>query len=383
VSRSVRSLLSGNEACVEGGLAAGVRFFAGYPISPATEISEGFSRRLPQVGGRFIQLEDELASMSAVMGASAGGVKAMTATSGPGFSLMQESIGMAGMIEIPCVIINVMRVGPASGIATMPAQSDVMQARWGTHGDHPVVVLAPSTVAECFDMVVQAVNISERFRVPVIVLSDAGLGYMREVVTLPDPEELKLWERPRPKDPPEAKTDHTFDADEGGVPPLADFGEGYSIKLEGHVHDYNGMSVTHDSELVEKHLHRLQDKLTKAINEITIFESTGVADAEALIIAYGPVGRSAKHAAAEARANGKKVGVLRLGTLWPFPDKLVAEAAENKSLILVPEMNLGQIVGEIERVTRGTGVPVKALNRNDGQSISPRAMLEAIAAASN
>lgn len=379
MSRSVRRLLSGNEACVEGGLAAGVRFFAGYPISPATEISEGFSQWLPRLGGRFIQLEDELASMSAVMGASAGGVKAMTATSGPGFSLMQEAIGMAGMVEVPCVIINVMRVGPASGIATMPAQSDVMQARWGTHGDHPIVVLAPSTVAECFDMVVQAVNISERFRVPVIVLSDAGLGYMREVVTLPALEELKLWERPRPVDLPEAKTDHTFNANESGVPRLPDFGDGYNIKLEGHVHDFNGMSITHESELVEKHLHRLQNKLTRAFSEINIYESINVEDADILIIAYGSVGRSAKHAAAEAQADGKKVGVLRLGTIWPFPGELVAEASKNKSLILVPEMNLGQLVGEIERVTRGTGVSVKALNRNDGQSISPLAMLEAIA----
>lgn len=383
MSPSVRCLLSGNEAFVEGGLAAGVRFFAGYPISPATEIAEGFSHRMPQIGGRFIQMEDELASISAVMGASAGGVKAMTATSGPGFSLMQEAIGMAGMAEIPCVIIDVMRVGPSSGIATLPAQSDVMQARWGTHGDHPVVALAPSTVAECFDMVVQAVNISERFRVPVIVLSDAGLGYMREVITLRDPDDLDLWPRPRPKDPPQAKTYRTYQPAANGVPPLADFGEGYSVKLEGHVHDYDGMPASHNSELAEKHLHRLLGKLTSAADEITIFESTDVESAEVLIIAYGSVGRSAKHAATVARANGKSVGVLRLGTLWPFPDKLVAEASKNKSLILVPEMNLGQIVGEVERVTRVTGVPVRALNRNDGQSISPQAMHDAIAAGSN
>ena len=381
--RSVRCLLSGNDACVEGGLAAGVRFFAGYPISPATEIAEGFSRRLPRVGGRFIQMEDELASLSAVMGASAGGVKAMTATSGPGFSLMQEAIGMAAMAEIPCVIINVMRVGPASGIATLPAQSDVMQARWGAHGDHPVVALVPSTVAECFDMVVQAVNISERYRVPVVVLSDAGLGYMHEVVTLPNAEELDLWQRPRPVDPPQAETYHTYEPAGNGVPPLADFGDGYGVRLEGHVHDYDGIPVSHDSALAESHLHRLVGKVTRAVDEITIFEAAGVESADALIIAYGSVGRSAKHAAATARANGKKVGVLRLGTLWPFPDRLVAEASEGKRLILVPEMNLGQIVGEVERATRGSGVPVKALNRNDGQSISPRAMLEAVAVALN
>jgi len=364
-------------------LAAGVRFFAGYPISPATEIAEGFSRRMPQLDGRFIQMEDELASMSAVMGASAGGVKAMTATSGPGFSLMQEAIGMAGMAEIPCVIINVMRVGPSSGIATLPAQSDVMQARWGTHGDHPIVVLAPSTVAECFDMVVQAVNISERYRVPVTVLSDAGLAYMREVITLRDPGELDLWGRPRPVDSPQAKTYRTYEPAANGVPPLADFGEGYGVKLEGHVHDYDGMPASHDSALAEEHLHRLLGKLTAAADEITIVESTNVESAEVLIVAYGSVGRSAKHAAAVGRAHGKNIGVLRLGTLWPFPDKLVAEASKNKKLILVPEMNLGQIVGEVERVTRGTGVPVKALNRNDGQSISPQAMLDAIAAGLN
>lgn len=375
---SVRRLLSGNEACVEGGIAAGVRFFAGYPISPATEIAEGFSRRMPQVGGRFIQMEDELASLSAVMGASAGGVKALTATSGPGFSLMQESIGMAAMAEIPCVIINVMRVGPSSGIATLPAQSDVMQARWGTHGDHPVVVLAPSTVAECFDMVVHAVNFSERYRIPVVVLPDAGIGYMREVVSLPDYESLTLWDRPRPKDPPEAKTYHTYKPNENGVPPLADFGEGYSVMLEGHVHDYDGMPVSHDSELAEEHLHRLLGKLDGAADDVTLTESIGVEDAEVLIVAYGSVGRTAKHVVSEARANGQKVGVLRLGTLWPFPDQRVVEASKNKNLILVPEMNLGQIIGEVERVTRKSGVTVESLNRNDGQSISPGAMFEAI-----
>jgi len=381
VPAPVRRLLSGNEACVEGGIAAGVRFFAGYPISPATEIAEGFSRRMPQIGGRFIQMEDELASLSAVMGASAGGVKAMTATSGPGFSLMQESIGMAAMAEIPCVIINVMRVGPSSGIATLPAQSDVMQARWGTHGDHPVVVLAPSTVGECFDMAVRAVNISERYRVPAVVLSDAAIAYMREVVSLPDYDGLALWQRPRPTDPPEAKTYHTYKPDANGVPPLADFGDGYNVMLEGHVHDEDGMPVSHDRKLAEAHLHRLADKLNGAADDITVTDSIDVEDAEVLIVAYGSVGRTAKHAVAEARAKGRKIGVLRLGTLWPFPDTRVAEAAVNKNLILVPEMNLGQIVGEVERATRDSGVRVEPLNRNDGQSISPGAMLGAIDAA--
>ena len=376
----IRRLLSGNEACVEGGIAAGVRFFAGYPISPATEIAEGFSRRMPEIGGRFIQMEDELASLSAVMGASAGGVKALTATSGPGFSLMQESIGLAAMAEIPCVVIDVMRVGPSSGIATLPAQSDVMQARWGTHGDHAIVALAPSTVAECFEMTVKAVNFSERYRIPAVVLSDAGIGYMREVVSLPDYGSLDLWERPRPKDPPEAKTYHTYKPNENGVPPLADFGEGYAVMLEAHVHDHDGMPASHDSALAEEHLHRLLGKLEGAAADIALTESVDVDDAEVLIVAYGSVGRTAKHAVRQARAQGRKVGVLRLGVLWPFPDSRVVEAARNKELILVPELNLGQIIGEVRRATRDIGGRVEPLNRNDGQSISPGAMLGAIEA---
>ena len=373
-----RRLISGNEACVEGAIAAGVRFVAGYPISPATEIAEGFSRRLPQVGGRFIQMEDELASLSAVMGASAGGVKALTATSGPGFSLMQESIGMAAMAEIPCVIINVMRVGPSSGIATLPAQGDVMQARWGTHGDHPVAVLAPSTVAECFEMVVEAVNVSERYRVPAIVLSDAGIAYMREVVSLPDAESLSLWERPRPSDPPQKKTYHAYEPGADGVPPLAAFGEGYNVMLEGHVHDRDGLPVSHDSELAELQLRRLAGKLDNLQSALLPCEASGLEDAEALIVAYGSVGRSAKEAAALARARDLKVAVLRLRTLWPFPAKEVAEAAKDKALVLVPEMNLGQIAGEVSRVTRESRVPIETLNRVDGQSIAPAAMVEAI-----
>lgn len=373
-----RRLLSGNEACVEGAIAAGVRFFAGYPISPSTEIAEELSKRLPAVGGSFIQMEDELAGISAVLGAAVGGVKAITATSGPGFSLMQESIGLAAMAEIPCVIVNVQRVGPSSGIATLPAQGDVMQARWGTHGDHPVIALAPSSVAECFDMVVRAVNCAERFRVPAVVLSDASIGYMREVVSLPDAADLELWERPRPERPADAAPYHTYAETPSGVPPLADFGGGYNVMLEGHVHDSEGMPHSHAYELAEAHLARLTNKIARCADEITWVEETNLDEADVLVVAYGSVGRSVKQAAADAAAGGLKVGVLRLGTLWPFPAARVAAAARGRRLVVVPEMNLGQIVREVEAATRDIGVPVVPLNRVDGRLITPAQILQTV-----
>ncbi len=373
-----RRLLSGNEACVEGAIAAGVRFFAGYPISPSTEIAEEMAKRLPAVGGTFIQMEDELAGISAVLGATVGGVKAITATSGPGFSLMQESIGLAAMAEIPCVIVNVQRVGPSSGIATLPAQGDVMQARWGTHGDHPVIALAPSSVAECFEMVVRAVNCAERFRVPAIVLSDASIGYMREVVTLPDASDLELWERPRPDAPAEAAPYHTYAETPSGVPPLADFGGGYNVMLEGHVHDSEGMPQSHAYQLAEEHLARLTNKIARCADEITWVEEMNLDDADVLIVAYGSVGRSAKQAAADAAADGQRVGALRLGTVWPFPADRVAAAARGKKLVVVPEMNLGQIVREVEAATRAIDVPVVPLNRVDGRLITPSQILQTV-----
>jgi len=365
--------MQGDAACAEGAIAAGCYFFAGYPITPATEIAEVLARRLPQVGGRFIQMEDEIASIAAVIGAAVGGAKAMTATSGPGLSLMQENIGYAAMTEIPCVIVDVQRLGPSTGRPTSPSQGDVMAARWGAHGDHPIIALCPSSVRETFDLTVQAFNFAELYRTPVILLLDEVIGHMRERVTLPSPEEIELVERPSTTVPPEwYKPYENFPAD---VPPLMPFGTGYRYHITGLHHDERGYP-TNRSDEVQPWLDRIFRKIERSLSEILLYDADGIENAETLIIAYGATARSARYAVEKARKRGREVGFLALKTLWPFPEEVVEHAAARLHRVVVPEMNMGQIALEVERVIGRH--KVRRVNRADGEMIQPAQILAAI-----
>ncbi len=372
-SRQIK-LLQGNEACAEAAIAAGCRFFAGYPISPSSEIAEHLSVQLPRVGGKFIQMEDEIAAMGAILGAAMTGAKVMTATSGPGYSLKQENIGYAVMAEIPCVIVDVMRGGPSTGLPTSPAQSDVMQARWGTHGDHPAVALAPASVREVYDETIRAFNIAERFRMPVSLLVDEVIAHMRERVDVPDKSEIALWERPRPAGPPERYL--PFGETPTGVPPMANFGEGYRYHVTGLYHDPRGLPKD-SPDVVDAVMRRLMRKVELGAADILKHEAVLTEDAEIGIVAYGSSARSAKAAIRIARARGIRVGLLRPMTIWPFFEGPVASLAKQVRHIIVPEMNLGQLVLEIERVVRGT-CPVHQVNRVTGEPIPPEQILEKI-----
>jgi 2-oxoglutarate ferredoxin oxidoreductase subunit alpha len=367
-------LLQGNEAVVEGALRAGCRFFAGYPITPATEISEILSVKLPQVDGTFIQMEDEIASLGAVIGASLAGVKAMTATSGPGFSLMQENLGFAIISEVPCVIVDVMRGGPSTGLPTMPSQSDVMQARWGTHGDHPIIVLSASTVRECYDMTIKAFNFSEKFRTPVILLIDEVVGHMREKMALDDREDVEIFDRIRPTMPPEWYI--PYEDTPGGIPPMAHFGDGYRYHVTGLTHDIRGFPTSRPDE-IGPFISRLHRKISQHFSEIQIAEFHETEDAEITMVAYGCVARSAKRAVILAREKGLKVGLLKLMTVWPFMRSAVEKTLQTSKYLLIPEMNMGQISREVKRVSRDTA-RVFTLNKVDGTIITPDELLSRI-----
>ena len=342
-------LLQGNEAIVQGALAAGCRFFAGYPITPASEISEILSVQLPLAGGTFIQMEDEIASMGAIIGASLAGVKSMTATSGPGFSLIQENLGYACITEVPCVIVNVMRGGPSTGLPTNVAQGDVLMARWGTHGDHPIIVLSVSSVSECFSVTIKAFNLSEKFRVPVIILSDEVVAHTRESVILPNQNEIQVFDRITPSVPPEWYKPY---ADNNrGVPDMAAMGDGYRHHVTGLVHDERGFPTQQPKE-VEQFLNRLHSKITKGFSEIVMTKSFDMEDADVCVIAYGSVARSAMRAIKDARAQGIKAGMVQLVTLFPFPRKVVDSALRQCKAVIIPEMNMGQISREIHRVNQ-------------------------------
>jgi 2-oxoglutarate ferredoxin oxidoreductase subunit alpha len=364
-------LLQGNEACAEGALAAGCTFFAGYPISPSSEIAEYLSVHLPRLGGVFLQMEDEIAAMAAVIGASLTGRKALTATSGPGFSLKQENLGFAAMTEVPCVVVDVMRGGPSTGLPTAPAQADVMQARWGTHGDHPAIALVPASVREAFSETVRAFNLAERFRTPVLLLIDEVIAHMREPVEVPAPGSLELWDRPRPAVPPEAYLPYAETP--SGVPPMADFGTGYRYHVTGLVHDQRGLPKD-GPRVVDELLRRLLHKLEVAREDIDRFEIVDTDDAEVLVVAYGAVARSARAALREARAAGLRAGLFRPLTLWPFPEAHLEKLARGRRAILVAEMNAGQIALEVERTVRGR-CPVYRVNRFDGEPIAPEEIL--------
>ncbi len=365
-------LLQGNEAIVAGALAAGCRFFAGYPITPASEISELLSVRLPELGGTFIQMEDEIASMGAVVGASLAGTKSMTATSGPGFSLIQENLGYACITETPCVIVDVMRGGPSTGLATNPSQGDVQMARWGTHGDHPIIVLAVSSVADCFSITVKAFNLSEKYRTPVILLSDEVVAHTRESVVLPEDEQIRVFDRVRPDVPPEWYKPY---ADNNrGVPDMASFGDGYRHHVTGLVHDEKGYP-TQDPQEIDQFLRRIHSKISKGFNEIQVVKTFLMEDAEIFVIAYGSVARSALRAVRDARKAGIKAGLLQLVTLFPFPRKSVDTYLRQCRVAVVPEMNLGQMGREVSRVNQSDCRIVKH-NKIDGQLITPDEILK-------
>lgn len=365
------SFMHGNEAAAEGAIAAGCRFYAGYPITPSTEIAEILSTRLPHVGGVFIQMEDEIASMAAIIGASLGGVKSATATSGPGFSLMQENLGFAIASEIPCVIIDVQRVGPSTGLPTKAAQGDVMQARWGTHGDHPIIVLTPASVQETYLLAVRAFNLAERFRTPVVLLMDAIVAQLKEKVEIPDV--LEVVERPKPADDGDYKP---FEFGEGTVAPLAPFGGKRRFHVTGLLHDERGFP-TEDPELVARWWKHMNTKLAAHLDEILDWEEERLDDADIAIVAYGGTARAAAHAVTLARELGIKAGLFKPRTIWPFPEEAVRRLSQRVKRIVVAEMNMGQIRLEVERLAAGR-VPVAGVHRADGLGITPEQILAAI-----
>jgi 2-oxoglutarate ferredoxin oxidoreductase subunit alpha len=362
-------LLQGNEACARGALAAGCRFFGGYPITPSTEIAELLARELPRVGGKFIQMEDEIASMAAIIGASLGGLKSMTATSGPGFSLMQENIGYAAMAEIPCVVVNVQRLGPSTGRPTSPAQGDVMQARFGTHGDHPIIALSPTSVRESFDLTVKAFELSERYRTPVILLMDEVVGHMREKVELPDGLLLPV-EREPVEVPPEWY--QVYGESPSDVPPLASFGQGYRFHVTGLHHDVRGFPTERLDE-VQAWIERVFRKIDDNLDDIVLTEAAWTDDMDTLVIAYGCSYRSARQAVRMAHGRGRQVGLLKLQTIWPFAEAQVERLAGQVDRVIVPELNLGQVALEVERVVGRA--KVRRVNRIDGQMIEPDEIL--------
>jgi 2-oxoglutarate/2-oxoacid ferredoxin oxidoreductase subunit alpha len=366
-------LMQGNEAVAWGALAAGCRFFAGYPITPSTEIAEILSRELPKVGGKFIQMEDEIASLAACIGASAGGLKSMTATSGPGFSLMQEHIGYAVMTEIPCVLANVQRLGPSTGQPTSASQGDVMQARWGTHGDHPIIALSPTSVRQSFDLTVTAFNFSELYRIPVILLLDEVIGHMRERVELPEPDQVARVERNGTSVPPEWYK--PYGESSSDVPPMANFGEGYRYHITGLFHDEMGYPTQRLDE-IDPWIDRIHRKIDRNVQEITMYEEDGIQAAKTVVLSYGATARSAKHAVKLARHRRSRVGVVTLLTIWPFPEELISRIAETAQHIIVPEMNRGQLALEVERIAGRR--KVIRVNRANGEMVTPQMILDAI-----
>ena len=371
------TLMQGNEAVALGAIEAGVRFFGGYPITPSTEIAEKMAELLPKVGGHFVQMEDEIASVGAVLGASLAGAKVLTATSGPGFSLKQELIGYASEAEIPAVIVDVQRVGPSTGQPTSPAQGDVMQARWGTHGDHPMIAISPWTVRECFDMGIEAVNLAERFRQPVILLMDEIVGHLRERVELPEKEDIVVYPRRKPKKTREEGY-QPYAVGDDLVPDIADFGTGYRIHVTGLIHDETGFP-SGSPAVTRKASDRLHQKIMIAKDEVVKTESLLLDDAEYAVVAFGGTARTAYQAVLDARRKGVKVGMLRLRTIWPFAEEAVYEVARKVKGILVPELNYGQLVGEIERAAKGA-CPVELLAKYNAEIFTPAEIEEAIMA---
>ena len=372
MSEKKRQLMLGNLACVHGAIYAGMRFFAGYPITPSTEVAEGCARELPKIGGRFIQMEDEIGSIAAIIGASVAGLKSMTATSGPGYSLMVENIGYAYMTETPVVILNVQRGGPSTGMPTKGSQSDTMQARWGTHGDYTAIAVAPSTVQECLTETIRAFNLAERFRTPVTVLLDEVIAHSREMVTIPDKGELEIYNRVKPDCKPEEYV--PFEMTPNGVSPMAPFGEGYRFNITGLTHDTMGFTTNNPAEVSPK-LDKLRNKIMDYRDETVKLRTEMMDDAEIAFISYGSVSRAALQAIDVARKAGVKVGGVQLYTIWPFPEKQLVEACAKCKKVIVGELNMGQIVHEVERIFP-RDIKIETIQRYDGEFLTPMQLLQ-------
>jgi 2-oxoglutarate ferredoxin oxidoreductase subunit alpha len=369
-------LMQGNEAVAYGALDAGCNFFAGYPITPSTEIAEILARELPKRGGTFIQMEDEIASICAITGASLAGAKALTATSGPGFSLMQEGIGFAKITETPCVVVNVQRAGPSTGMPTSPSQADIMQARWGSHGDSPAIVLYPDSVKESYELTIRAINLSEKYRTCVVLLLDEVIGHMRESVLLPDLRNTRVINRIKPNVPPHWYKH--YDKDQKYLSPLASYGEGYRFHVTGLTHDALGFPTNKPAEGAEM-MARLRNKITYNIRDLVQIESHQMEDAKIAIFAAGITARSAKAAVAMARSEGIKLGLLRPLTIWPFPDEAVRKMLQDVEAVIVPELNQGQFIREIKRLTRDKSEgTVVGLTKVNGQMLTPTEILSKV-----
>ncbi|MEN6638359.1 MAG: 2-oxoacid:acceptor oxidoreductase subunit alpha [Smithella sp.] len=380
VAKEVRTgthFMNGDEACCEGALAAGCRFFAGYPITPATEIAESMSRRLPEIGGIYIQMEDEIASMAAILGASWGGVKSMTSTSGPGFSLMMENIGLGICTETPCVVCNVQRAGPSTGLPTLVAQGDMMQARWGSHGHYEIIALVPSGPQEMFDFTIRAFNLSEYYRLPVIILADEVVGHMNERVVIPQEEEIEITNRRKPTVSREEYLPYEADAD--GIAPMANCGDGYRIHVTGLTHDDRGYPAM-DAKAQERMVTRLVDKIRKNRDKIIRTKNLYLDDAEVVVVSYGISARSAMQAVRNARSEGIKAGLIKLDTVWPFPEELIRTVAINAKALIMAEINGGQMVLELERSAFGA-CPVSLVSNYGGAILHPGLILSAISKA--
>jgi len=366
----------GDHACAEGAMAAGMNFFGGYPITPSTEIAEHIARRLPPLGGRFVQMEDELGSMAAIIGASVAGARSFTATSGPGFSLMMENIGLAAMLEVPCVVANVQRASPSTGLPTMVGQSDILQARWGSHGDYGIIAYCPASPQECFDLTVRAFNAADQYRVPVFILMDEVIGHMTERVVIPAADDIPFVPRKGPRKAPGAEPFLSYKPDEDLVPPMAHAGEGYKVHMTGLTHDERGYPAL-NAESHDKLVNRLVDKIRLHAADIELYEEIKVDDADTIVVSFGCTARSARHAVQQARLEGQKCGLIRLITIWPFPEQRIRQLIEqgNVKRFIVPEVNLGQLRREIERLTQ---LPVERLNHAGGAMPTPEAILEMI-----
>ncbi len=343
--------LDGDHACAEGAIAGGCRFLAGYPITPSTEVAERIAERFPKIGGMFIQMEDELASMAAVSGAVWAGAKSMTVTSGPGFSLMMENLGLAVMMEVPCVIVNVQRGGPSTGLPTLTGQADMMQARWGSHGDYEIIALCPNSPQECFDLTITAFNLSEEWRVPVLFMMDECVGHMTEKVVIPNADEIVVIPRKYYKGKKESYLPYKFNGSDS-VAPMVKAGDGYFIHITGLTHDERGYPVI-NAEAQEKNVTHLVNKILKNEKKIRIVEEDQVDGADVVVISYGISSRVAMKAVEAAREKGIKVGTLRLVTVWPFPESRIRELAKSVKAFVIPEINLGQISLEVERCAQG------------------------------
>ena len=371
----------GDHACAEGAILAGCRFFAGYPITPATEIAERMSVRLPQVEGKYVQMEDELASMNAVLGASWAGVKSMTATSGPGFSLMMENLGLGIMLETPCVLVNVQRGGPSTGLPTLVGQQDMMQARWGSHGDYEIIALSPGSPQELFDLTIRAFNLSEKYRTPVLVMTDAEVGHMTEKVVIPPVEEIEILHRPQVArgelEPDRFRIYRSSpNRDAGYVSPMAKVGDGFRIHVTGLTHDERGYPAM-NAEANEWNVKRIMEKITANKKDIIQLEKVKLRGADVVVVSYGISARTSLWPIEQARNEGIKVGYLRLITVWPFPEDFIKNLAEKVQAFIVPEINMGQMVREVERCAAGKA-KVIGVHKPGGDILDPGDVLEAI-----